>query len=102
ACWRIILKRAGRLPAGYSVRGRDINMFAFSRRFALPLTILLLGLAFATTAAAQSFTVTHAKVSLIAENNSLQAGQTAWVGVLFDLEKRSEERRVGKECRTKW
>jgi len=38
-------------------------MFAFSRRFALPLTILLLGLAFATTAAAQSFTVTHAKVS---------------------------------------
>ena len=62
-------------------------MFAFSWRFALPLTILLLGLTFAAAAAAQSFTVTHAKVSLIAENNSLQAGQTAWVGVLFDLEK---------------
>ena len=62
-------------------------MFAFSRCFSFRLTLWLLGVAFATAAAAQSFTVTHAKVSLIAENNSLQAGQITWVGVLFDLEK---------------
>jgi DsbC/DsbD-like thiol-disulfide interchange protein len=47
----------------------------------------LLVLAMARGGAAQSFTASHAKVSLVAENNSLQAGQTAWVGVLFDLEK---------------
>jgi DsbC/DsbD-like thiol-disulfide interchange protein len=62
-------------------------MVAFSRRFSFRLTGLLLGLVFATAAGAQSFTVSHAKVSLIAESNSLQAGQTTWVGVLFDLEK---------------
>jgi DsbC/DsbD-like thiol-disulfide interchange protein len=37
--------------------------------------------------AAQSFSVTHAKVSLIAEGNAFQRGHTEWVGVLFDLEK---------------
>jgi DsbC/DsbD-like thiol-disulfide interchange protein len=58
-----------------------------SRHFSLGVGSLLLGFAFATGAAAQSFSVTHAKVSLVAENNSLQPGQTAWVGVLFDLEK---------------
>jgi len=62
-------------------------MLHSSRRVSLPLAISLLALAFATGAAAQSFTATHAKVSLIAENNSLQPGETAWVGVLFDLEK---------------
>lgn len=41
----------------------------------------------ATGAKAQSFAATHAKVSLIAENNSWQAGKTALIGVLFDLEK---------------
>jgi DsbC/DsbD-like thiol-disulfide interchange protein len=62
-------------------------MLVFSRRFSLTWAILLLGFAIVTAVAAQSFTVTHAKVSLVAENNSLQPGQTAWVGVLFDLEK---------------
>jgi thiol:disulfide interchange protein DsbD len=36
---------------------------------------------------AQSFAVSHAKVSLISEDNSLQAGHTSWIGVLFDMEK---------------
>lgn len=62
-------------------------MFVHSRRFSLSLIALVAAFVFAATAAAQSFTAAHAKVSLIAENNSLQAGQTAWVGVLFDLEK---------------
>ena len=57
------------------------------RSFSLLLGSLLLAFAFAGTAAGQSFTAPHAKVSLIAENQSLQPGQTAWVGVLFDLEK---------------
>lgn len=61
-------------------------MLAPRRSFSLPVSILLLGFAFTTVAAAQSFTVSHAKVSLIAENNSLQPGKTALVGVLFDLE----------------
>jgi len=51
------------------------------------MAILLFGLAAARGGAAQSFTATHAKVSLVAESNSLQAGQAAWVGVLFDMEK---------------
>lgn len=62
-------------------------MRAFSRFFGLPLASLLLAIGFATAARAQSFTASHAKVGLVAENTSLQAGQTAWVGVLFDLEK---------------
>lgn len=62
-------------------------MFVHSRRFSLGVGIFLLGFAFAARAAAQSFTATHAKVGLIAENNSLQPGQAAWMGVLFDLEK---------------
>jgi DsbC/DsbD-like thiol-disulfide interchange protein len=62
-------------------------MLLHSRRFSILLVAMLFGLAFGGIAAAQSFTAAHAKVSLIAENNSLQPGQTAWVGVLFDLEK---------------
>ncbi len=62
-------------------------MLLSSRRFSLRMAILLLGFACAIGAAAQSFTATHAKVGLIAENNSLPPGQAAWVGVLFDLEK---------------
>jgi DsbC/DsbD-like thiol-disulfide interchange protein len=61
-------------------------MRASSRFSYLPLA-LLLAIGFASVARAQSFTASHAKVGLIAENNSLQPGQTAWVGVLFDLEK---------------
>ena len=62
-------------------------MFLNSRRFSIPSVVLVLGFAYGGIAAAQSFTAAHAKVSLIAENNSLQPGQSAWVGVLFDLEK---------------
>ncbi len=62
-------------------------MLLHSRRFSIPLVALLFGFAFGGIATAQSFTAAHAKVSLIAENNSLQPGQSAWVGVLFDLEK---------------
>jgi len=62
-------------------------MLVFSRRFSLPLVILVLGFAVTRGAAAQSFTTAHAKVTLVAENNSLQPGKTALVGVLFDLEK---------------
>src|SRR5437868_12423648 len=61
-------------------------MRASSRFFSLPL-VFLLAIGFASVTRAQSFTASHAKVGLIAENNSLQPGQTAWVGVLFDLEK---------------
>ena len=57
------------------------------RRLSFPAATLLLGLAAAKGGAAQSFTASHAKVSLVAEGNSLQAGQSAWVGVLFDIEK---------------
>ncbi len=62
-------------------------MFLNSRRFSIPLVVLVLSFACGGIAAAQSFTAAHAKVSLIAENNALQPGQSAWVGVLFDLEK---------------
>ena len=61
-------------------------MLASLKRLSPP-TVLALGFAFAVSASAQSFTATHAKVSLIAENNSFQPGKTALVGVLFDLEK---------------
>jgi DsbC/DsbD-like thiol-disulfide interchange protein len=61
-------------------------MVVASRRLSVPL-FLALGFAFTACAAAQSFTAGHAKVSLVAENNSLQPGKTALVGVLFDLEK---------------
>lgn len=62
-------------------------MLSYSPRFSIALAALLLDFAFTGMAPAQSFTAAHAKVSLISENNSLQPGQTAWVGVLFDLEK---------------
>jgi DsbC/DsbD-like thiol-disulfide interchange protein len=62
-------------------------MFSNSRRLSIPLVVLVFGFACGGIAAAQSFTAAHAKVSLIAENNALQPGQSAWVGVLFDLEK---------------
>ena len=62
-------------------------MLASRRYFSFYLPILLFALALTTGAAAQSFTASHAKVSLISENNSLQPGKTALVGVLFDLEK---------------
>ena len=39
-----------------------------------------------TYASAQSVPPSHAKVQLVAEGNAVTAGQTAWVGVLFELE----------------
>ena len=65
----------------------DMEMFLLARRFPLGAASLLLGFAFTTGAAAQSFTASHAKVGLIAENNSFEPGKTAWLGVFFDLEK---------------
>ena len=38
-------------------------------------------------AAAQSFSQTHAKVDLIAQDNAVSPGGTLWIGVLFDLDK---------------
>ena len=35
----------------------------------------------------QSFAGSHAKVSLIAEEGAFQPGHTAWIGVLFEMEK---------------
>ena len=62
-------------------------MRLLSKRFSICVASLLFGFGFAASAEAQSFAATHAKISLVAENNSLHAGQTAMVGVLFDLEK---------------
>lgn len=62
-------------------------MFVHLRRSSLSVALSMAVFGFAAAAAGQSFTATHAKVSLIGESNSLEAGQTAWVGVLFDLEK---------------
>jgi DsbC/DsbD-like thiol-disulfide interchange protein len=36
---------------------------------------------------AQSFMAAHAKVDLVAEQNTFEPGHTAWIGVLFDIEK---------------
>jgi thiol:disulfide interchange protein DsbD len=58
-----------------------------SKRLSLLLAALFLAFAFHSGASGQTFSVTHAKVNLIAESNSLHAGKAAWVGVLFDLEK---------------
>ena len=62
-------------------------MFVHLRLSSLSAALSMAVFGFAAAAAGQSFTATHAKVSLIAESNSLEAGQTTWVGVLFDLEK---------------
>jgi DsbC/DsbD-like thiol-disulfide interchange protein len=59
----------------------------FSKRLSVLLSTLFLAVAFNPCASAQSIAITHAKVNLVAESNSLQAGKTAWIGVLFDLEK---------------
>jgi len=62
-------------------------MRVFFGRLSFSIATFLIVLAAAQAGAAQSFTATHAKVSLVAESNSLQAGQSAWVGVLFEIEK---------------
>jgi DsbC/DsbD-like thiol-disulfide interchange protein len=36
---------------------------------------------------AQTAAPTHAKVDLVAENDSLEAGRVAWIGMFFDLER---------------
>ncbi len=54
-------------------------------------TVLALAVLFAcgagVRAQAQAFAATHAKVSLVAEQNTLDPGHPVWIGVLFDLEK---------------
>jgi len=61
-------------------------MRAHSRRFEICLTLSLLW-ACAGSARGQSFSAPHAKVDLVAEDNSFAAGHTVWLGVLFDLDK---------------
>ena len=43
-------------------------------------------IAYAPGASAQSFAESHAKIALLAENGALKAGQTASIGLFFDLE----------------
>src|SRR5258705_11094371 len=57
--------------------------FTFSN---LMLAVALL-LTSAASGAAQSFSQTHAKVDLIAEDNAVVPGGTLWIGVLFDLDR---------------
>lgn len=51
---------------------------------------VLLALALAITCTlgggAQSFTQSHAKMTLLAEDGALKPGQTAWIGLYFDME----------------
>ena len=62
-------------------------MALFVRRLSFAITGLVCALSCAGIVAAQSFTVSHAKISIVSETNSFQPGQSSWVGVLFDLEK---------------
>ena len=48
--------------------------------------VLVLAISCCASATAQSFSAPHAKVSLLAEQNSLQPGHTASIGLFFDLE----------------
>jgi DsbC/DsbD-like thiol-disulfide interchange protein len=50
------------------------------------LLALTLAIACAPGASAQSFAESHAKIALLAENGVLKPGQTAWIGLFFDLE----------------
>jgi len=50
------------------------------------LLAVALTIACALGAGAQSFTVSHAKIALLAENGTLKPGQTASIGLFFDLE----------------
>jgi thiol:disulfide interchange protein DsbD len=47
---------------------------------------LALALSWSSTVDAQTAAQAHAKVDLVAENDSLEAGRVAWIGILFDLE----------------
>src|SRR5215831_13639779 len=55
-----------------------------SSKIAVALAVLSIG---AASAAAQSFSQTHAKVDLIAEDNAPKPGGTLWIGVLFNLDR---------------
>ena len=54
----------------------------------LPKVLLAVTLAIicAVGAGAQSFVGSHAKIALLAEGGALKPGQTAWIGLYFDLE----------------
>ena len=60
--------------------------FSF-RLFSVPLGIFAAMLALPGGGSAQSFAATHAKVSIISDESAFKPGQTALIGVLFDLEK---------------
>jgi len=62
-------------------------MVQFVRRLSFAIASLVFALSFGGIAVAQSFAVSHAKVSIVSETDSFQPGQNSWVGVLFDLEK---------------
>jgi DsbC/DsbD-like thiol-disulfide interchange protein len=47
---------------------------------------MTLTMACALAAGAQSFSMSHAKVALLAENGTLKPGQTASIGLFFDME----------------
>jgi DsbC/DsbD-like thiol-disulfide interchange protein len=50
------------------------------------LLALTLAITCALGAGAQSFTQSHAKMTLLAEDGALKPGQTAWIGLYFDME----------------
>jgi DsbC/DsbD-like thiol-disulfide interchange protein len=50
------------------------------------LLVLTLAITCALGAGAQSFTQSHAKMTLLAEDGALKPGQTAWIGLYFDME----------------
>ena len=41
----------------------------------------------ASGAGAQSFSEQHAKIALLAEDGALNPGQTAWIGLFFDIDR---------------
>jgi DsbC/DsbD-like thiol-disulfide interchange protein len=63
------------------------SIFKFRLAAVFALAVIFVCAAEPPAQQAQSFAASHAKVSLISEDNSLQAGHTAWIGVLFDMEK---------------
>lgn len=52
----------------------------------LPVLTLLLLLPFTAGLRAQSFSNTHAKIQLLAEDTALKPGQSTWIGLYFDME----------------
>lgn len=68
------------------MRRRLSRTFPFICTRSKALFALAAALACATGVGAQAVPPSHGKVDLIAQDSTLEAGQVAWVGVLFDLE----------------